>query len=124
MMWLEVSRRRSSLSLRFDMREVLSLLVVGLCATMLAVGRAEGVYLPVLAGVVGYWMPCPFDSAHGPFSTHAEGTTTTASAAAERAVESVGSVAAAVGRADDSDVVEIHAEEVDGGVLARVKAPQ
>lgn len=59
MMSFKVSHPKASMSVRFDTTEVVSLLVVGFCATMLAVGKAEAVYLPVIAGVVGYWMPRP-----------------------------------------------------------------
>ncbi len=27
--------------------------------TMLAMGKPEGVYLPVLTGIIGYWLPAP-----------------------------------------------------------------
>jgi hypothetical protein len=87
MISLDVTLPRSvDVSVRIDMREFVSLFVVAFCATMLAAGKAEGVYLPVLAGVVGYWMPSPADVFD-------------AIGASDR--ESVGSVAPAPAEADD-----------------------
>lgn len=37
----------------------ISVSVIGFCIGMLASGQDTGTYLPVLTGIVGYWLPAP-----------------------------------------------------------------
>ena len=43
----------------FGMQAGMSVMVAVFSISMLASGRAESVYLPVLTSIVGYWLPAP-----------------------------------------------------------------
>ena len=49
----------NSLKYRFWMQAGLTSAVSIFCITMMAVNGKEGIYLPVLTGIVGYWLPSP-----------------------------------------------------------------
>ena len=44
---------------RFITQAGVSLSVMGFCMGMLINGESTEIYLPVLTGIVGYWMPNP-----------------------------------------------------------------
>ena len=49
----------TSLWYRFWVQVGLTSTVSAFCITMMAVNGKEGVYLPVLTGIMGYWLPSP-----------------------------------------------------------------
>ena len=49
----------SSLWYRFWVQVGLTSTVSAFCITMMAVNGKEGIYLPVLTGIMGYWLPSP-----------------------------------------------------------------
>ncbi|AGE50095.1 hypothetical protein ATCVCanal1_191L [Acanthocystis turfacea Chlorella virus Canal-1] len=49
----------NSLTARFYMQAGLTSVVSIFCITMMAVKGNEGIYLPVLTGILGYWLPSP-----------------------------------------------------------------
>lgn len=48
---------------KFAVQVALTTAISAFTMTMLALGKPEGVYLPVLTGLVGYWLPAP-DTSH------------------------------------------------------------
>ena len=44
---------------RFAMQSIISLTIAGFCIGMLARGDETQIYLPVLTGIAGYWLPQP-----------------------------------------------------------------
>lgn len=48
-----------SLRKRFWVQVAMTATVTTFCITMIAVEGKEGVYLPILTGLVGYWLPAP-----------------------------------------------------------------
>lgn len=44
---------------RFYMQALMSGTVTAFCIIMMAVNGKEGIYLPVLTGILGYWLPSP-----------------------------------------------------------------
>lgn len=45
--------------MRFAVQVAISGTVTAFTIAMLAVGKPEGVYFPVLTGILGYWLPAP-----------------------------------------------------------------
>ena len=68
----------------FAMQIIASVAGLGLGVSMLASGRGDpAVYLPIVAGIVGYWLPAPLPSrgtvrAHYPLRTESRAWTTCA----------------------------------------------
>lgn len=52
-------RNHHSRMMRFAVQVGLSGTVTAFTIAMLAIGKPEGVYLPVLTGILGYWLPAP-----------------------------------------------------------------
>ena len=52
-------RNHDSRKKRFYMQVAVTGSIIIFSATMLATGKPTGVYLPVLTGVIGAWMPAP-----------------------------------------------------------------
>ena len=50
---------------RFFTQTGISLSVMGFCMAMLATGEKTEIYLPVLTGIVGYWLPQPSAKRYG-----------------------------------------------------------
>lgn len=44
---------------KFIVQVALTMSITAFTITMLALGKPEGVYLPVLTGLIGYWLPSP-----------------------------------------------------------------
>ena len=55
-------RNHHSRMTRFAVQVAISGTVMAFTIAMLAVGKPEGVYLPVLTGILGYWLPAPDSS--------------------------------------------------------------
>lgn len=55
-------RNHHSRMTRFAVQVAMSGTVLAFTITMLALGKPEGVYLPVLTGILGYWLPAPDSS--------------------------------------------------------------
>jgi hypothetical protein len=55
-------RNHHSRMTRFAVQVGISGTVLAFTITMLALGKPEGVYLPVLTGILGYWLPAPDSS--------------------------------------------------------------
>ncbi len=49
----------ASLNKRFYMQVAMTATVTALCITMIAVRGQEGIYLPILSGLIGAWLPSP-----------------------------------------------------------------
>ncbi|AGE55568.1 hypothetical protein ATCVMN08101_205L [Acanthocystis turfacea Chlorella virus MN0810.1] len=49
----------NSLKWRFFVQVGMTATVSSFCITMMAVNGKEGIYLPVLTGILGYWLPSP-----------------------------------------------------------------
>lgn len=52
-------RNHHSRMMRFAVQVGISGTVTAFTIAMLAIGKPEGVYLPVLTGILGYWLPAP-----------------------------------------------------------------
>ena len=52
-------RNHHSRMMRFAVQVGISGTVTAFTIAMLAMGKPEGVYLPVLTGILGYWLPAP-----------------------------------------------------------------
>lgn len=52
-------RNHRSRMMRFAVQVGISGTVTAFTVAMLAMGKPEGVYLPVLTGILGYWLPAP-----------------------------------------------------------------
>jgi hypothetical protein len=52
-------RNHQSRMMRFIVQVGITGTVTAFTITMLAMGKPEGVYLPVLTGILGYWLPAP-----------------------------------------------------------------
>lgn len=48
-----------SLRKRFWVQVALTTTITTFCITMIATEGREGVYLPILTGLIGYWLPAP-----------------------------------------------------------------
>jgi hypothetical protein len=55
-------RNHQSRMLRFGVQVWISGAVMAFTIAMLSIGKPEGVYLPVLTGILGYWLPAPDSS--------------------------------------------------------------
>jgi hypothetical protein len=52
-------RNHHSRMMRFAVQVGISGTVMAFTIAMMAIGKSEGVYLPVLTGILGYWLPSP-----------------------------------------------------------------
>lgn len=52
-------RNHHSRMMRFAVQVGISGTITAFTIAMLAIGKPEGVYLPVLTGILGYWLPAP-----------------------------------------------------------------
>lgn len=52
-------RNHQSRMMRFLIQVAITGTVTAFTISMLAMGKPEGVYLPVLTGILGYWLPAP-----------------------------------------------------------------
>ena len=52
-------RNHQSRMMRFVIQVAITGAVTAFTISMLAMGKPEGVYLPVLTGILGYWLPAP-----------------------------------------------------------------
>ena len=52
-------RNHHSRMMRFVVQVAITGTITAFTMSMLAIGKPEGVYLPVLTGILGYWLPAP-----------------------------------------------------------------
>ena len=52
-------RNHHSRMMRFVVQVAITGTITAFTISMLAIGKPEGVYLPVLTGILGYWLPAP-----------------------------------------------------------------
>lgn len=52
-------RNHRSRMMKFAVQVGISGTITAFTIAMLALGKPEGVYLPVLTGILGYWLPAP-----------------------------------------------------------------
>ena len=52
-------RNHQSRMMRFIVQVAITGTITAFTVSMLVIGKPEGVYLPVLTGILGYWLPAP-----------------------------------------------------------------